>query len=149
MKIKKVSQSAGIIAEIEQNLNSNSEVNAPSVKAVKTALKQVYSTEEQVIGTWMGKPLYRKSMVITEGFNTEMLVAHGIDNFGELIDVTATIYNHSAWHKMPAIYAPDITTYVSSAYSVNVEDVYITMSGSVAYAASKINVTIEYTKTTD
>ena len=40
MKIKKVSQSAGIIAEIEQNLDSNSEVNAPSVKAVKNAIEK-------------------------------------------------------------------------------------------------------------
>lgn len=40
MKIKKVSQSAGIIAEIEQNLDSNSEVNAPSVKAVKKAIEK-------------------------------------------------------------------------------------------------------------
>lgn len=39
-KIKKVSQSAGIIAEIEQNLDSNSEVNAPSVKAVKNAIEK-------------------------------------------------------------------------------------------------------------
>lgn len=42
MKIKKVSQSAGIIAEIEQNLDSNSEVNAPSVKAVKNAIEKSY-----------------------------------------------------------------------------------------------------------
>lgn len=42
MKIKKVSQSAGIIAEIEQNLDSNSEVNAPSVRAVKNAIEENY-----------------------------------------------------------------------------------------------------------
>lgn len=74
MKIKKVSQSAGIIAEIEQNLDSNSAVNAPSVKAVKNAIEKVdaknnYSTEEQVIGTWMGKPLYRKVVTINEIVN--------------------------------------------------------------------------------
>lgn len=40
MKIKKVSQSAGVIAQIEQNLDSNSEVNAPSVKAVKNAIEK-------------------------------------------------------------------------------------------------------------
>lgn len=139
------------LKEFKDLPNTDTPINADNLNNNFNELNRAntYSTEEQVIGTWMGKPLYRKSMVITEGFNTEMLIKHGIDAFGELIDVTATIYNHSAWHKMPAIYAPDIATYVSSAYSVSENDVFITMSGSVAYAASKINVTIEYTKTTD
>ena len=57
MKIKKVSQSAGIIAEIEQNLDSNSEVNAPSVKAVKNAIEE--SRSPRIYGMplvlWDGK----------------------------------------------------------------------------------------------
>ena len=65
--IIKAHNNAAVVAKVEQDLSSDSEINVPSTLAVKTAIgnatKDIYSTEEQVIGTWYnGKTLYRKSI---------------------------------------------------------------------------------------
>lgn len=49
--------------EVVNSLSGNEVDKAPSVKAVNDVL--TYSTEEQVVGAWMGKPLYRKVMTAT------------------------------------------------------------------------------------
>ena len=46
-------------SEVVDSLDGNETNKAPSVRAVKEELN-VYSTEEQVIGTWLDKTLYRK-----------------------------------------------------------------------------------------
>ena len=46
--------------DVVDSLEGNETDKAPSVRAVKDGLKDVYSTEEKVIGTWLGKTLYRK-----------------------------------------------------------------------------------------
>lgn len=45
-------------SEVVNSLSGNETAKAPSVKAVNDALS--YSTTEQQVGTWEGKPLYRK-----------------------------------------------------------------------------------------
>lgn len=57
--------------EVIDSLEGNETNLAPSVRAVKNALS--YSTEEQVIGTWMGKPLYRKVFTVDSLPNAEAI----------------------------------------------------------------------------
>lgn len=53
--------------------------------------KQIYSTTEQVIGEWLGKPLYRKVILLESmgADGTTKSVAHGITNMqmGRIVDV--------------------------------------------------------------
>ena len=65
MKIKKVQQSAGVTANVVNSLDSNSTIDALSAAAGKELNEKVkqygtYSKEEQEIGTFMGKTLYRR-----------------------------------------------------------------------------------------
>ena len=65
MKIKKVQQSAGVTANVVNSLDSNSTIDALSAAAGKELNEKVkqygtYSEEEQEIGTFMGKTLYRR-----------------------------------------------------------------------------------------
>lgn len=48
--------------EVVNSLTGNETTMAPSVQAINNKFNEIstYSTEERVIGTWLGKPLYRK-----------------------------------------------------------------------------------------
>lgn len=59
MKIRKIEPSVGILGKI-LNIFSNSNKDTYSCDYINNAIKEVYSTEEQVIGTYNGKTLYRK-----------------------------------------------------------------------------------------
>ena len=109
----------------------------------------IYSTTEQVIGTWIdGKPIYRK--VIDFGAlpdNTTKYVAHNIA-FDNLIDVKAIAKRTTDSYSFPLPFV-DIfgSTPSRIALAVNSSDVlintYIDRSNLICY------VILEYTKTTD
>ena len=111
--------------------------------------QQNYSTNEQVIGTWIdGKPLYRKTLSTGALLNTgTLLVPYNIDNLKRILKVSGIAYNGSFGLLLPA----------SHNNSSSVINVYVdyggkgvaiqTFSDRSSYGEGYI--TIEYTKTTD
>lgn len=103
-----------------------------------------YSTDEQVIGTWLGKPLYQKTWL----FDNVTKGAHDYDYIGELnldwlVDVKATYKNASSGSILPN-------------YSIGTSDYACAYIGggtvlriNVNSNMSKVSVTLKYTKTTD
>lgn len=63
--------------EVVNSLEGNQTDKAPSVAAVNKRLD--YSTEEQVVGRWMGKPLYRKTIISTEHIEQATLTQFPIE----------------------------------------------------------------------
>ena len=90
--------------------------------------KDIYSTTEQVIGTWVNdKPIYRKVIVDTTN-NTDYSITHGISN----IDQITCVYG----------ICDDDTNFIPFGFSANTDYAFV----SADYTK---NIVIEYTKTTD
>ena len=92
MKIKKKNTTIPINGKIVDTENVEDKTsNAPSMRLTQEMIKEKYSTDEQVIGTWIdGKPLYRK--VIEMGNMTKenyKIKAHNIKNikYARIVDV--------------------------------------------------------------
>lgn len=109
-----------------------------------------YSTEEQVIGTWIdGKPLYEKTLHIVEGTEqtTKIYTTEIIDLNAEYIklesaEVKFGAMGGNAWYTAPF--------YDSGSYNMTVgvskTQMTITSNG---WKYTEANVTVRYTKTTD
>ena len=108
--IIKAKQSAGVVATVVDNLTSTSSTDALSAKQGNvlndsiTSIKNkfVYSTTETVIGTYNGKPLYRKTVTATapEGDVTNFGIPHGISNLKAVIhqELNATNNSGNTYH---------------------------------------------------
>ena len=114
----------------------------------KTNNLQNYSTEEQVIGTWIdGKPIYRK--VVSVGVlpsNTTKYVSSGISGKPTIIKMCGYAYRPTdPWFlTLPHISA---TAPISLSYGQTKNEIAIASVSDVsAYSGY---VTLEYTKTTD
>lgn len=94
MRIKKVTQTTPIQAEVVDSLDGNSTTNAPSIRAVNAGLLDKYFTDEQVIGTWIdGKPLYRKTVSFTTGSSSDTwTIISGLTNIKEIPYYSGYIY---------------------------------------------------------
>ena len=117
------------MAQIKYNLgNVKSEVN--------------YSTDEQVIGTWInGKPLYRKVAVIDNPYHG---MTFSIDNIDEPINASWTqVYSpDSVYFSFNGASSP----YSSINFNTTSKNFTISMAGGFD---GKFVVIVEYTKTTD
>lgn len=131
------------IADIEVN-GVTSELYAPTVH---------YSTDEQVIGTWIdGKPLYRKTFHKTTSFNNNGWTHNFLGTEGSGIKIRAydgyavmrgtdQLYNYSYW-RSPSEFFTAITTAVG-------DDMSMFLSFSTYYTLEIGYCTILYTKNTD
>lgn len=98
-----------------------------------------YSTEEQVVGTWIdGKPLYRKTIYIT---NLSTQQSYGISN----VDVIYVDYGHSfvSWDLNTLVYTPQRAN-----FTIN-KTQGIIWGETSGLSDWKGYITLEYTKTTD
>ena len=93
MKIKKKNTTIPINGKIVDTENVEDKTsNAPSMRLVEEMAKEKYSTDEQVIGTWIdGKPLYRK--VGTIKFTS--IYSQGNFTVGSLISSNIKIWNNN------------------------------------------------------
>lgn len=133
--------------EVVNSLNGDEETKSPSVKAIKNALQDIYSTSEiKTNKVWIdGKPIYRKvvekNITLAVGDNT---FAHNISNISEVTSVSYTF--EPSW---------DSTMRGTEAYlakngigariytnSITIESDSLTWTGIFRFV-------IEYTKTTD
>lgn len=114
-----------------------------------------YSTEEKVVGTWIdGKPLYRKSFVFTKGTHyssNSTTINHNIANIDEIINVNVMSSGSTGYFRpLPWAY---YTTQSDSKYyggiAVSKSVFKVEMGTSLYSDATKLNITVEYTKTTD
>ena len=115
-----------------------------------------YSTDEQVIGTWInGKPLYRKTFYVGNSvtMNAQYNVPHDLVNIDEIVNKSGTYYDEVDARQYPL---PNLrTTYSESVWIAcfvpsNGTPILAIQSGGYSYGnISKISVTLDYTKTTD
>ena len=119
-----------------------------------TSEKQVYSTEEQVIGTWLSKPLYRKIISTTEAIDgtNNLAIAHGVSNWEKMwVDVGHSFYYEEARKRSLSItqnFYTKITSTERSDFYVEGDYVYLVSNGGWGANWEKV-ITLNYTKTTD
>lgn len=139
--IIKAFQSAGVVAQVN-NQYSTSTTNVYSASYVNNIAD--YSTTEKVCGTWMGKPLYRKTLVSVGSTGDNVGLAHGIPTIGAVIrsDIFGT---NNAGRTYPA-HNGIFNLYVKT---IDTTNVWCNISSGFADTTWKVYVTIEYTKATD
>ena len=147
MKIRKIEPSIGILGKI---LNIFSSSNKDTYSCDYINKLNTYSTEEQVIGKWIdGKPLYRKVYTlynVSEGSTTDV---YTID-----IDITKDI--HNGYGKIFAdSYKVNIGTgdagfgVISNIQQNPSGQIYISRTHGAFGKITGLEITLEYTKTTD
>ena len=129
----------------EKVLNSITAVNK---EAMKEIAKEVYSTEEQIVGTWIdGKPIYRK--VIDCGAlpnSTLKQVPHGISDIDAIVSFNGvTFAKNKTATPIPYVYTDSINTVSLFLEGTNV--CIQTFGDKTSYINTYV--TLEYTKTTD
>ena len=103
-----------------------------------------YSTEEKVVGTWIdGKPIYEKTIIIqqysTLNFNENVVKI--CDNYGKLIACHGTCIDGNGYE---ILLGPNWSDYN---IGIQIRNGYICFYNK--YGTVDINVTVQYTKTTD
>lgn len=126
--------------------NSNGELEATGGGGVN------YSTDEQIIGTWIdGKPLYQKTVVIESPTNNARNQISGFDflNTHNLVDmINASALSVKQGQRIVTHFV-DSTSYFQINVGGDGTSLYISW-GSTAYGTfTNLIVTIQYTKTTD
>lgn len=151
MKIKKKNTTIPINGKIVDTENVEDKTsNAPSMRLVEEMTKDIYSTEEQVIGTYLGKPLYRKTIVDTT-FRTDFYsIANNIEQFvnqygyvqrKDYIGMSQFI-NSRVGTEMSIQFLSNTEKGIQIDWGENWKNNYSTLF-------NKITITAEYTKTTD
>lgn len=146
--------SASDMNEIKNVVNNNDNLMG-DVSTLSTASTDVvssinaiskYSTTEQRIGTWVGKPLYRKVFNFGAMPNTASKdITHNISNLGTTIKCYGMAVRTS---DSRALSIPDSTPGAEIACGVTNTNVYVT-TYSDRSSFNDSHIIIEYTKTTD
>lgn len=151
MKIKKVSGTAVLKGNVVDNLTDNSTENAPSQRAVNEALLDKYSTEEQRIGTWFGKPLYRKylnfNLVTSTIYNS---INHNISDIDDIFKIEGRVYDGTEFYIIPASLPTDnVPKYGVAIQSITKSKINIYTGTENKTRNMNCKMLIYYTKTTD
>ena len=148
MKIKKKNTTIPINGKIVDTENVEDKTsNAPSMRLVEEMAKEKYSTDEQVIGTWIdGKPLYRKTIIsnFEVPFVTQVTsydIRHNISNIDKVVYAEMT----DGLKHIPNLSMSGGTTTIDYVSSTMIEIRYINDS----WSQRNWYITLEYTKTTD
>ena len=150
MKIKKKNTTIPISGKIVDTENVEDKTsNAPSMRLVEEMTKDIYSTEEQVIGTWIdGKPLYRKILSLTTPSTTNSTKIANFDKTFIIKNYYGNAFISASNQLLPInFYFTDV--YNIATYVVNNSGEIYMKIGSEAYRNQQATLTIEYTKTTD
>lgn len=111
-------------------------------------VKEKYSMDEQIVGTWIDdRPVYQKTVDFGQlPTNTSKTVPHGVTNMDVLVDLSATSYNPTTGDR---ILIPSYTNaqYGSNCF-VNNTDVVISTGTASRADYTRTYVTIKYTKIT-
>ena len=113
--------------------------------------QHVYSTQEQVVGTWIdGNPIYEKTLYISSPQTGDTAIPHGITNPGMLISAKGSAYAGTGFGWMNIPTASTSSTYMLNLYGFDATNIHLEVgsaySGSVALQDTYV--TIQYTKAT-
>ena len=150
MKIKKKNTTIPINGKIVDTDNVEDKTsNAPSMRLVEEMVKDIYSTEETKIGTWIdGKPLYRKVLSLTTPSTTNSTKIANFDKTFIIKNYYGNAFISASNQLLPInFYFTDV--YNIATYVVNNSGEIYMKIGSEAYKNQQVTLTIEYTKTTD
>ena len=100
-----------------------------------------YSTSEIRVGTWLGKPLYRKVFYITSNLSSPLDIVHGISNI-EYIKVEGQLTTSTT--STPPFYNSS-----TDFFRVFRNGAYLSTRYGSGISATSITFIVEYTKTTD
>lgn len=119
----------------------------PLVDLIQSS-KHVYSTAEQIVGTWVdGSTIYEKTVYYAGGQSGAVTFAHGISNFGKLISIEGNCYDNQENMYMPfPRVGPDGNNI--GIVSVDSTNVQYAVAGAFATSVVDVYLTIRYTKTT-
>jgi len=110
-----------------------------------------YSTDEKVVGKWIdGKPIYEKTINISNPSTGENTYTHGISNFDKLIGYKGNAYRSNGdMFNVPSPH-PQIEWLISYFdFNSTSYKQYIGSNFINTYAITEINLILRYTKTTD
>lgn len=108
-----------------------------------------YSTEEHVIGTYMDKPLYRKTFAsnLVEGNNE---IIHNIENINHIFVCDKSyIYTNGSHYPANYVNSSDNLDKQYIKTSANTTTIDIFLGGYMISGTTNCAITLEYTKTTD
>lgn len=145
---KMVSYAASYVVN---NMSGSDIDKSPSVNAVKNYVdKNIYSTTETVVGTWLGKPLYRKVIEISSlPNNADTSYETGITN-GELARFEGfALLNSSDTNMKPLPYISPFESYGNIYLGVDTDAAAIKIKTGSNRTSGTAKVIVEYTKTTD
>ena len=146
-----------VVNENDTNIGSLSNLNTTNKTSVINAINEVntnqinsstYSTNEIVIGTYLGKPLYRKVLTGTlptgKGENSFNLPSECSikRKYGRIKSTLGPIF------ELDTYYTPS-TAYSISSWTAADEHTLKVECGANYNTSSKYEITVEYTKTTD
>lgn len=138
MRIKKILDSVGLVGNV-LNQKSSSKKDTYSCDYVNKL--NTYSEEEQRIGTYLGKPLYRKVLQFT--LTSDDTVVKLPENVKKVIFVKGVVGDDNSHQPIQFHYLDSV---ISTRFALGKMYVYCNNSN---YYNSYAEVTIEYTKTTD
>ncbi len=132
---------------IVKTTKTSSDDSTYSCSYINESIKDKYTTDEQIVGTYLGKPLYKKTIyqkLPTGSGNNEFTIINGVIHFYEGLVQS----NYTFWWSIPS-YLSTETGYHNtvqfknnrSTININCESYYNT--------SCYIDLTLYYTKTTD
>ena len=134
------------VRKIDKSSNAEATVGIHKIYGIRYTAKEVYSTDEQIVGTWIdGKPLYQK----TYNFgalpnNGSKTLAHGLASGYFIVDMRGVAYNPSTKEHFPIPFA---NLNGVGVVRLNVEQNNISISTTVDRSDfTKVYVTLQYTK---
>ena len=133
--------------------NAENAINevATNIEQLKTDVenKHTYSTDEQVIGTWIdGKPIYRKTIVMSNVTETTKTYDLSLLSIGTCMIDSSHSYFEQGNYQLPIFSYGGTTDYSRAFYDSNAKLLYVQF-GTTYTMSKKIYITIEYTKTSD
>ncbi len=153
MKIKKKNTTIPINGKIVDTENVEDKTsNAPSMRLVEEMTKDIYSTAEQAIGTWIdGKTIYRKTIIDTT-FRTDFYpIANNIKQFVNQYGYVQRKDYPKASQFINSRAGTDMSIqFLASNTEVGIQiDWGSNWKNNYSDMFDKIIITVEYTKTTD
>lgn len=146
MRIRKKQDVVGAVGTMatEYTESSNAYYNAPYINE---AVKDVYSTDEKVIGKWVNnKPLYRKVIYISSFPNqTTGNYAHNINNLDFVVSLSGVLKDNENFWTLPMTRI----SYTNYQVELRCTSTNVIITTNVNRSANTGYIIMEYTKTTD
>lgn len=123
-------------------VNGNTEITGDLINKGINVLN-TYTTTEQQIGLWLGKPLYRKVLSTTGQYGNDLQIAHSITDLKRVIHI-----DMSASNDLGTTYSINNTTFDLQINKIDGTYVYANVSSGFS-SWGTIYYILEYTKTSD